>query len=133
MRWLPLLAVVAVAAGCGADVARPYSAASTKPCLEKAGYRVTTSDAKVGPIAAAAERGGLRADAPGKPKNTLTIAFGADGHDAVAIARFYRRAASAPNAIVSVFFGFPGASARRPPRSAAAAIGPTLASLVVTR
>jgi hypothetical protein len=86
-RVLPLVAL-AVLAGCGADVASPYSAKATKPCLVKAGYPVSTRAADVGVIAGAAARGGLRARVPG---NTLTIAFGADGHDALGIARSYRR------------------------------------------
>jgi hypothetical protein len=88
MKRVPVALLVLVVAGCGADVSRPYSAKSTKPCLVKAGYKVSSRDADVGVIAAAAARGGLRARTRG---NTLTVAFGSDGRDAVGIARAYRR------------------------------------------
>jgi hypothetical protein len=89
-RVLPLALVVCLAA-CGADVAAPYSAKATKPCLEKLGWRVSARDADVGVIAASAARGGLQVRIP--KRNDLTIAFGNDGHDAVGLAKAFRRLA----------------------------------------
>ena len=91
-RVLWTVAAVAVIAGCGADVASPYSAKATAPCLAKAGFAVSRRAADVGVIAAAADRGGLRAIVPGRGNN-VTIAFGGDARDAVNIARAYRRLA----------------------------------------
>jgi hypothetical protein len=86
-------AVAVLVAGCGADVATPYTAKATAPCLKKAGFAVSTRDADVGVIAAAAQRGGLRAVK--RRENTLTIAFGLDAHNALDLARAYRRLAPA--------------------------------------
>jgi hypothetical protein len=90
MLWT--IGAAAVVAGCGADVGNPYSAKATAPCLTKSGFAVSRRPAAVGVIAAAADRGGLRAVVPGKGNN-VTIAFGGDAHDAVDIARAYRRLA----------------------------------------
>jgi hypothetical protein len=91
-RVLWTVAAAALVAGCGADVASPYSAKATAPCLEKARFRVSRRAADIGVIAAAADHGGLLAVVPGKGNN-VTIAFGGDTHDALDIARAYRRLA----------------------------------------
>ena len=89
-RVLWTAAAVAVLGGCGADAASPYSAKATAPCLAKAGFAVSRRPGVIGVIATAADRGGLKAVVPGKGNN-VTIAFGGDAHDAVDIARAYRR------------------------------------------
>jgi hypothetical protein len=80
-RVLPLLAVVLALAACGGNSTAPFQAGPTAKCLESRGFRVTTDAKKIPFVAAAAQNGGLSAvPADG---NTLTIAFGADGKDAV--------------------------------------------------
>ena len=91
-RVLWTVAAVAVIAGCGADVASPYRAKATAPCLTKARFSVSRRAADIGVIAAVARRGGLRAVVPGRGNN-VTIAFGEDARDALGIARAYRRLA----------------------------------------
>ena len=81
MRHAPLLLVVLALAACGGNSTAPFTADATATCLKTKGFAVTTAEAKIGFVAAAAQNGGLRAvPADG---NTLTIAFGADGKDAV--------------------------------------------------
>jgi hypothetical protein len=71
------LAVALLAAGCGVRTSKPFNAAGTAGCLKSRGFTgVTTDPAKVGFIAAFADRGGVRADSP--MGNRLTIAFAAD-------------------------------------------------------
>jgi len=86
---LPIvLALALLAAGCSGGEPSAYKADSTAKCLGSHGYRVTTDDAKIGVVAAAAPNGGLRAYEPG---NALTIAFGASSDDAIGIQRAFRR------------------------------------------
>lgn len=87
-RAFLLLALALLAAGCGSAEPAAYKAEGTAKCLRGKGYRVTTTPAKVGVVAAAAPHGGLRAFEPG---NTLTIAFGANSDDALGISRAFRR------------------------------------------
>lgn len=89
MRRVALLVGLGLlVAGCGAAEPSVYKAEGTAKCLRGAGYRVTTEDAKVGVVAAAAPNGGLLAYEPG---NALTIAFGENSDDALAIQRAFRR------------------------------------------
>jgi len=82
MRRVPLLLAVAFAlAACGGNSTAPFQAGPTAKCLRAKGFRVTTAEAKIGFVAAAAANGGLRAVPP--DGNALTIAFGSDGKDAV--------------------------------------------------
>ncbi len=80
-------ALVLVAAGCNAEPS-VYKAEPTAKCLRGKGYDVTTENAKVGVVAAAAPNGGLLAHEPG---NAVTIAFGENSDDALAIERAFRR------------------------------------------
>jgi hypothetical protein len=71
------LAVALLAAGCGVRTTKPFNATGTAPCLKTHGFTaVTTDPAKVGFIAAFADRGGISAVSP--LGNHLTIAFAAD-------------------------------------------------------
>ena len=88
MRRALLILLAALAAGCSGGEPSAYKAESTAKCLSGKGYRVTTEDAKVGVVAAAAPNGGLLAHEPG---NALTIAFGQNSDDALAIQRAFRR------------------------------------------
>jgi hypothetical protein len=89
MRRVAALALLGLlAASCGAVGTSAYKADGTASCLQKGGYRVVTDPAKIGVIAAGAPNGGLRAYEPG---NALTIAFGANADDALAIQRAFRR------------------------------------------
>src|SRR5438876_8889318 len=80
-------ALAILAAGCNSEPSA-YKAEPTAKCLRGSGYDVTTEDAKVGVVAAAAPNGGLLAHEPG---NALTIAFGQNSDDALAIQRAFRR------------------------------------------
>src|SRR6266511_4945980 len=80
-------ALVLVAAGCDTEPS-VYKAEPTAKCLRGKGYDVTTENAKVGVVAAAAPNGGLLAHEPG---NAVTIAFGENSDDALAIQRAFRR------------------------------------------
>jgi hypothetical protein len=89
-RALGLVAVGAASltlAGCGGTTPT-YTAQATTPCLTKLGYRVQRATDLV---AGTAEHGGLVARSPAGL--TLTMAFGADAHDALRLARVYRRIA----------------------------------------
>ena len=73
------LAVALLAAGCGVRTSKPFNPAGTAGCLKSGGFTgVTTDPAKVGFIAAFADRGGLTAVSP--LGNRLTIAFAADAN-----------------------------------------------------
>jgi hypothetical protein len=85
---LVVLALPALAAGCGNPVHSHYSVKSTAPCLTKLGYGVDTNAEKLGVIESAAPEGALRASEPG---NNVTIDFAADATGAGAIARAYHR------------------------------------------
>ena len=80
-RVLPLLVVVLALPACGGNSTAPFKPDATAKCLKTKGFTVTTDEAKIGFVAAAAQNGGLRA-VPAD-RNALTIAFGADGKDAV--------------------------------------------------
>jgi hypothetical protein len=90
MRLTVVLVVLAfVAAGCSSGEPSAYKAEPTAKCLRGKSFdEVTTESARIGVIAAAAPNGGLRAFEPG---NTLTIAFGENNDDALAIERAFRR------------------------------------------
>jgi hypothetical protein len=76
-RLVLLVAVAALAAGCGVRNSKPFSATASAACLRSHGFTsVTTDPGKVGFVAAFADDGGLRATAP--DKNVLTVAFAAD-------------------------------------------------------
>jgi len=79
-------ALAFVATGCNSEPS-VYKAQPTAKCLSGKGYDVTTEDARVGVVAAAAPNGGLLAHEPG---NALTIAFGESSDDALAIQRAFR-------------------------------------------
>jgi len=83
-----VLLLAALAAGCSSGEPSTYKAKGTAKCLGGKGYRVTTDPSHIGVIAAAAPNGGLRGFEPG---NAITIAFGADANDAVAIQRAFKR------------------------------------------
>jgi hypothetical protein len=89
MRRLVFLATTLafLAAGCNSEPS-VYKAEPTAKCLRGKGYDVTTENAKVGVVAAAAPNGGLLAHEPG---NAVTIAFGENSDDALAIQRAFRR------------------------------------------
>jgi hypothetical protein len=87
VRGLLLIVAVLLASGCGAAEPDAYKPGPTAHCLRGDGYRVTTKAGEVGLVAAAAPNGGLRASEPG---NTLTIAFGANSDDALAISKAFR-------------------------------------------
>jgi len=89
MRRLVFLvtAIAFLAAGCDTEPS-VYKAEPTAKCLRGKGYDVTTENAKVGVVAAAAPNGGLLAHEPG---NAVTIAFGENSDDALAIQRAFRR------------------------------------------
>jgi hypothetical protein len=80
MRFRPVLAALAlllVAAGCGARSSAPFTAKASLPCLRKTSFHgITTNPGKVGFIAAFADHGGIKATAP--DGNTVTIAFAGD-------------------------------------------------------
>jgi hypothetical protein len=77
-----LLAVCALAGGCGVRSSKPFTATGTASCLKSHSFtRVTTNPGAVGFIAGFADNGGLRAASP--LGNILTIAF-TGGTDAVA-------------------------------------------------
>lgn len=80
-------ALAVLAAGCNTEPS-VYKAEPTAKCLRGKGYDVTTENAKVGVVAAAAPHGGLLAHEPG---NAVTIAFGENSDDALAIQRAFRR------------------------------------------
>ena len=86
-RLAALLGLACLVAACGAG-SSVYKADPTAKCLSGKGYGVTTDDARVGVVAAAAPNGGLLAHEPG---NALTIAFGENSDDALAIQRAFRR------------------------------------------
>jgi hypothetical protein len=93
MRRLLLLAPVALlAAACGQTAAKPFLPGSTGKCLRAAGFTVSTADADVPLVAAAAANGGLRATPKGGG-NTLIMAFAADGKDAANVETSIRRVA----------------------------------------
>ncbi len=89
MRRLVFLvtAIAFLAAGCDTEPS-VYKAEPTAKCLRGKGYDVTTENANVGVVAAAAPNGGLLAHEPG---NAVTIAFGENSDDALAIQRAFRR------------------------------------------
>ena len=89
-RSTPLLAAVILAAGCGNPVHSHYTAAATKPCLQKLGYRVADAS-KLGPIEASAADGALVAHEKG---NAVVITFGSNAQEAANIKRGYRRFAT---------------------------------------
>jgi hypothetical protein len=77
LRLVLLVAVAALAAGCGVRNSTPFSPTASAACLRSHGFTsVTTAPAHVGFVAAFADDGGLRATSPAK--NVLTIAFAAD-------------------------------------------------------
>jgi hypothetical protein len=77
-----LVAVCALAAGCGVRSSKPFTAKGSASCLSSHGFtRVTTNPGAVGFIAGFADHGGLRAASPSG--NILTIAF-TESPDAVA-------------------------------------------------
>jgi hypothetical protein len=92
---LALLALVAlVAAGCGANRGKPYTAAASAPCFREKGFtNVTTNPGKVGLIAGFAENGGLQATAP--DRNVVTIAFTAADSNVPGTEKAFRNAAPA--------------------------------------
>ncbi len=93
MRRLLLLAPLAVvAAACGQGAAKPFLPGPTAKCLRQAGFHVSTSEADVPIVAAAAANGGLRAS-PKSGGNTLVVAFAADGPDALTVEKSIRRVA----------------------------------------
>ena len=72
-----VVVIALAAAGCGVRNSKPYTAASTAPCLRSHGFTaVTTKPDQVGFIAGFAEHGGLKATSA--TGNVLTIAFTAD-------------------------------------------------------
>lgn len=76
-RFVLLLAVAALVAGCGVRNSTPFSPAASATCLRSHGFTaVTTAPSQVGFVAAFADDGGLRATSP--DHNVLTIAFAAD-------------------------------------------------------
>jgi hypothetical protein len=71
------LVLLALAAGCGAQSSKPFTAAGTIACLRDKGFTgATRNQQKIGLIAAFAENGGLKAHAA--DGNVVTIAFSAD-------------------------------------------------------
>jgi hypothetical protein len=86
-------ALLALAAGCGAQSSKPFTAAGTVACLKDIGFtKVTRNSMKIGLIAAFAENGGLRADAA--DGNVLTVAFAADEAGAPSTAAAFKNQAS---------------------------------------
>jgi hypothetical protein len=82
-----------LAAGCGAQSSKPFTAAGTVGCLKKQGFTgVTQAPVKIGFIAAFAEHGGLRAKA--SDGNQLTIAFAADEEGAKSTKAAFKNQAS---------------------------------------
>ena len=78
-RIVLLVAVAALAAGCGVRNSTPFSPTASAACLRSHGFTAVTTDpdpAKIGFVAAFADDGGLRATSP--EKNVLTVAFAAD-------------------------------------------------------
>jgi hypothetical protein len=76
-RFLLLVAVAALVAGCGVRNSTPFSAQATAGCLRSHGFTsVTTDSSQIGFVAAFADDGGLRGTSP--DRNVLTIAFAAD-------------------------------------------------------
>jgi hypothetical protein len=76
-RLVLLVAVAALAAGCGVRNSKPFSPRASAACLRSHGFTsVTTDPAQVGFVAAFADDGGLRATSP--EHNILTVAFAAD-------------------------------------------------------
>ena len=93
MRRLLLLAPLAlVAAACGSTTAKPFLPDPTAKCLRGQGFTVSTAEADVPLVAAAAANGGLRAT-PQAGGNTLIMAFAEDGKDAGNVERSIRRVA----------------------------------------
>lgn len=87
--WVLLIAVLAaVLAGCTSGEPSAFTADPTAKCLRGKGYTVTTSDPKVGVIAANAPHGGLLARERG---NALTIAFAQNPDDAIMTAGAFKR------------------------------------------
>jgi hypothetical protein len=82
-----------LAAGCGAQSSKPFTAAGTAGCLKKQGFTgVTQARAKIGFIAAFAEHGGVIGTA--SDGNRLTIAFAADEEGAKSTEAAFRNQAS---------------------------------------
>jgi hypothetical protein len=76
-RLVLLVAVAALAAGCGVRNSTPFSPTASAACLRSHGFTsVTTEPSQVGFVAAFADDGGLRATSP--EHNILTVAFAAD-------------------------------------------------------
>ncbi|HEY2073981.1 MAG TPA: hypothetical protein VGG88_10445 [Gaiellaceae bacterium] len=96
MRRIPplvALVLVLVLAACGGSSSKPYTAAATKACLSQKGFTgVTSSQAKIGFIAAFAPNGGLQARS--KSGNVLTIAF-ADSDSVASTESAFKRNAPA--------------------------------------
>jgi hypothetical protein len=83
------LAVALLAAGCGVRTSKPFNAAGTAACLKTRGFTgVTTDPAKVGFIAAFADRGGIVGVSP--MGNRLTIAFAADADSTASTEQNFR-------------------------------------------
>lgn len=88
-----LAAVALVAAGCGARSSAPYTPKGTIGCLKGKGFlQITTNAAKLGPIAAFAQYGGLQSHTA--DRNVVTITFAADQAEARATEKAYRSAAT---------------------------------------
>jgi hypothetical protein len=91
VRWTLgfLLAAALLAAGCGVRNSKPFTASGSMGCFREKGFtNVTGAPARVGPIAAFAEHGGLQATSPSG--NVLTIAFTADEASVASTEEAYR-------------------------------------------
>ena len=78
-RLALLVAVAALAAGCGVRNSSPFSPTASAACLRSHGFTSVMTEpdpGKIGFVAAFADDGGLRATSP--DHNVLTIAFAAD-------------------------------------------------------
>ena len=78
-RLVLLVAVAALAAGCGVRNSKPFTPAASAACLRSHGFTSVTTvpdPGRIGFVAAFADDGGLRATSP--DHNVLTIAFAAD-------------------------------------------------------
>jgi hypothetical protein len=88
-----LACAVSLAAGCGSQQSKLYTATGTAPCLREQGFRkVTTNSSKVGFIAGFADNGGLRAVTA--DDNVLTIAFTGSESDVPGTKRAFTRQAA---------------------------------------
>jgi hypothetical protein len=93
MRRLLLLAPLALLlTACGQSTVKPFLPGATATCLRGQGFQVSTTDADVPLVAAAAANGGLRAT-PKDGGNTLIMAFAENGKDAVEVERRIRHVA----------------------------------------